>query len=88
MGFQLMQHVANAETAQHLSAGRLAPFALPSHLSRHWLTYTILGASLSCVCSALLRADSLLGSFLRVTSRAVLESLGSFWREHLYAPAM
>ncbi|KAL1520382.1 hypothetical protein AB1Y20_021969 [Prymnesium parvum] len=88
VGRELLLHVGDAPPALRTAASRLAPFALPSHLSRHWLSYAVAGGVGTYLVAALLRTNSALGSFLRASTRAIVESTLSFWREHLYTPAL
>lgn len=87
IGSRLLQLAADARVAQGAGGGeRLARFAMPSHLSRHWLVYSLLAATLASLTSVLVKASPL-ADLLRATSQAVVDSSLSFWREHLYAPA-
>lgn len=68
-GKQLIDVAASAPAAQRSLATSLATYSLPSHISRHWMVYTVSGASFASVCVALVRSESQLGSLLRRSVR-------------------
>ena len=72
--------------ARELSASAVAPIMTPSHLARHWMVYSLLGASGVIGTIALSRSDSLYSLVSKMVG-GFLASAVSFWREHVWSPA-
>ena len=85
-GGELHALCARCRPASARCAKRLAPLALPSHLSRHWVSYCAGGAALAAAATWALRSDTLL-PLLRAWNTAAVDSASSFWREHVRGPA-
>jgi hypothetical protein len=85
-GGELHALCARCRPASARCAKRLAPLALPSHLSRHWVSYCAGGAALAAAATWALRSHTLL-PLLRAWCTAAVDSASSFWREHVRAPA-
>ena len=85
-GGELHALCARCRPASARCAKRLEPLALPSHLSRHWVSYCAGGAALAAAATWALRSDTLL-PLLRAWCTAAVDSASSFWREHVRAPA-
>ena len=71
-GRLLIDVAASAPAAQRSLTSSLGTYSLPSHISRHWMVYTVSGVSLASVCVALVRSESELGSLLRRSVRCQL----------------
>ena len=63
----------------------LDPHLMPSHLARHWMAYAAGAAGLLGAAVALGTSSSLRRS-LRGSVRGILESMRSFFREHIWQP--
>lgn len=81
----LLSVCSRCALARQCAFEALDPHLMPSHLARHWMAYAAGAAGLLGVSVALGTSSSLRKS-LRSSVRGVLESMRSFFREHIWQP--
>ena len=83
----LLAACRHAPSSRDHSAARLAPQLMPSHLERHWAVYTAAAAGTLVGGVALARYPAV-SAFLLSSYRALVDSVRSFWREHIWQPGL